>query len=332
MGQWAEFDWRAAQERLNAYPQFVTAIDGQNFHFLHIASPEASATPLVLVHGWPSTGFDFLDVIGPLTDPRAHGGDPDQAFHLVIPTLPGFGFSGPTRDGWNSTRIATAIAELMRRLGYERYGAQGGDWGAFVATDLGRVDPERVIGVHVNAATFGFIPFGELSDEELASLSDVERDRVAHMKEFLGDGNGYFAIQSTRPQTVSFGLSDSPAGQLAWIIEKFREWTDSADELPEDAVALEHLLTNASIYWFTNTSASAANIYYESTHGGGWPTPTTVPTGVAVFREDIAIRRYSDGLYNIVHWSDFEQGGHFAALEEPELFVGDVRAFFSGIR
>ncbi len=193
-------------------------------------------------------------------------------------------------------------------------------------------NPEHVIGVHVNAATFGFIPFGELSDEELANLNDVERDRVAHMKERLGDGNGYFAIQSTRPQTVSFGLSDSPAGQLAWIIEKFREWTDSADELPEDAVALKYLLTNASIYWFTNTSASAANIYYESTHGGGWPTPTTVPTGVAVFREDIAIRRYSDGLYNIVHWSDFERGGHFAALEEPELFVGDVRAFFSGIR
>ena len=330
---WREgFDWRAQEKRLNAYPQYVTQIDGQKIHFLHVKSPEPNATPLLLLHGWPGSVVEFLHVIGPLSDPRAHGGDPALAFDLVIPSLPGFGFSGPVAEpGWGSRRIALALAELMRRLGYQRYGAQGGDFGAFVAPDLGRVDPEHVIGVHVNAATMGFIPFGDVPDDEKATLSAVERERVARQAHYMAEGNGYFQIQSTRPQTLAYALADSPVGQLAWIVEKFKEWTNSGHELPEDAVARDDILTDVSIYWLTGTAGSSANIYYESMHSGDWPTPSRVPTGVAVFAEDIAIRRYAEQLNNIVHWSDFDGGGHFAALEAPGPFADDIRAFFAAL-
>jgi pimeloyl-ACP methyl ester carboxylesterase len=276
---------------------------------------------------------EFLHVIGPLSDPRAHGDTAAQAFDLVIPSLPGFGFSGPvTEPGWGSRRIAGALAELMRRLGYERYGAQGGDFGAFVAPDLGRVDPEHVIGVHVNAATMGFIPFGDIPDQDQATFSAMEKERVQRLQNFLAEGNGYFQIQATRPQTLSYALTDSPAGQLAWIVEKFKEWTNSRHALPEDAIPRDEILTDVSVYWFTGTAGSAANIcYYESMHSGDWPTPSGVPTGVAVFAEDIAIRRYAERVNNIVHWSDFEAGGHFAALETPDLLVQDIRAFFASL-
>lgn len=262
---WREdFDWRAQEARLNSYPQYTTEIDGQKIHFMHVKSPEPGATPLLLIHGWPGSVVEFLHVIGPLTDPRGHDGDPAQAFDLVIPSLPGFGFSGPvTEPGWGSRRIASAFAELMRRLGYQRYGAQGGDFGAFVAPDLGRVDPEHVIGVHVNAATVGFIPFGDIAEDELASFSAVEKQRVQRLQNFLAQGNGYFQIQATRPQTLSYALADSPAGQLAWIVEKFKEWTNSAHERPEDAISRDDILTDVSIYWFTGTAGSAANLYYE---------------------------------------------------------------------
>lgn len=228
--------------------------------------------------------------------------------------------------------MAAALAEVMTRLGYERYGVQGGDFGAFVAPDLGRVDSDHVIGIHVNAATVGFIPFGELSEEDKASLSEVERARLERMANFLSEGNGYFSIQSTRPQTLSFALTDSPVGQLAWIIEKFKEWTGSNHDLPEEAVGLDAILTNVSVYWFTQTAGSAGNMYYETMHGHDWPTPSQVPTGVAVFAEDIAIRRYAEQGNNIVHWSDIDAGGHFAALETPDLLVADVRTFFAGLR
>ena len=328
----AEFDWRAQEARLNSYPQYTTRIDGQRIHFLHVRSPEPQATPLLLIHGWPGSVVEFLDVIGPLADPRNHGGDPATAFHLVIPSIPGMGFSGPlTEPGWGSRRIASAFAELMNRLGYERYGAQGGDFGAFIAPDLGRVDPGHVIGVHVNAATMGFIPFGDIPAEELAALSSLEQQRVERMRHFLTEGNGYFQIQSTRPQTLAYGLTDSPAGQLAWIVEKFKEWTSASSELPEDAISRDTILTDVSIYWFTRTAGSSANLYYEAMHGKDWPTPTTVPTGVAVFAEDIAIRRYAERGNNIVHWSDFPAGGHFAALETPDLLIRDIRAFFSNL-
>jgi pimeloyl-ACP methyl ester carboxylesterase len=327
------FDWRAAEARLNAYPQFTTEVDGQRIHFLHVQSQVPGAMPLLLLHGWPGSVVEFTHLIGPLTEPAEHGQPDAPAFHLVIPSLPGFGFSAPLAEpGWGSRRMAQALAELMRRLGYNRYGAQGGDYGAFIAPDLGRVDPEHVIGVHVNAATMGFIPFGEVSDDDQAAFSRIEKERVQRMATFLSDGNGYFQLQSTRPQTLSYGLTDSPAGQLAWIVEKFKEWTSSAHELPEDAIARDDLLANVSLYWFTGTAGSAANIYYEQMHGRDWPTPSPVPTGVAVFAEDIAIRRYAEQANNIVHWSDIDAGGHFAALETPDLLAADIRSFFGSLQ
>jgi len=328
------YDWRAAETRLNAYPQFTTQIDGQRIHFLHITSPDPDATPLVLVHGWPGSVVEFSHLIGPLTNPAEHGAQPGTpAFHLVIPSLPGFGFSTPLIGaGWGSRRIARAFAELMRRIGYDRYGAQGGDFGAFVAPDLGRVDPEHVIGVHVNAATMGFIPQGDVPEADLAALAPVERERVQRMTSFLTEGNAYFQIQASRPQTLSYGLTDSPAGQLAWIVEKFKEWSSAARELPDDAVARDDILTNVSLYWFTGSAGSSANLYYEAVHGQDWPTPSPVPTGVAVFGQDIAIRRYAEQAYNIVHWSDIDAGGHFAALETPDLLAADIRTFFASLQ
>ncbi len=330
-GYWRDgYDWRAQEKLLNDLPQFTTEIDGQHIHFCHVRSPEPDALPLILTHGWPGSIVEFLDVIGPLTDPRAHGGDPADAFHLVIPSLPGFGFSGPTREtGWHPRRIAGAWAELMRRLGYDRYAGQGGDFGAFVTPDLGRVDPDHVVGVHVNAASVGFIPFDGVDED---ALTEVERARWARQQQFMNDGNGYFQIQATRPQTVAYGLTDSPVAQLAWIIDKFREWTHPVEALPDAVVDRDRLLTNVMLYWLTGTANSAARIYYETTHATEWPYRTAVPTGVAVFAEDIAIRRYAEETNTITHWTDFETGGHFAALEVPDLLVGDVREFFRGLR
>jgi len=327
------YDWREHEAKLNESPQFVTEIDGQNIHFLHVRSPEPDAFPLILTHGWPGSIVEFMDVVGPLTDPRAHGGEAADAFHLVIPSIPGFGFSGPTSDtGWTNQRIATAFAELMRRLGYERYGAQGGDVGAGVSPDLGRVDPDHVVGVHVNAATVGFMPFPPLDDAELAQLTDSERARVQRIGEFMAEGFGYAQIQSTRPQTLSYGLTDSPVGQLAWIMDKFKEWTHPSDGLPENAIDRDRLLTNVTIYWLTATAGSSGRLYYEGAHSGDWPQPSGVPTGVAVFAEDIAIRRYAEQSNTIVHWSEFDRGGHFAAMEAPDLLTGDVRDFFRPLR
>jgi epoxide hydrolase len=325
------YDWREHEAQLNELPQFATRIDGANAHFLHIRSAEPDALPLIMTHGWPGSVVEFLDVIEPLTDPRAHGGDAADAFHLVIPSIPGFGLSGPISDsGWTERRVAGAFAELMRRLGYERYGAQGGDVGAVISPELGRVDPDHVVAIHVNAASVGFMPFPPLEDAELAELSDSERARVERIAQFLDDEFGYAQIQSTRPQTLAYGLSDSPVGQLAWIVEKFQAWTHS--EVPEDAVDRDRMLTNVMLYWLTGTAGSSANIYYEGKHAGGWPEPSTVPTGVAVFAEDISIRRYAEQSNNIVHWSEFDRGGHFAAMEVPDLLIADVRQFFRQFR
>jgi len=330
----AGYDWRAQEARLNQFPQFITTIDGARVHFLHVRSPEPQALPVVITHGWPGSVAEFLDVIGPLTDPGAHGGDPADAFHLVIPSIPGYGFSGPTDGtGWTTARVAKAWAELMRRLGYQRYGAQGGDWGAFVSPEVGRADPDHVVGVHVNAATFGFIPFGDVGPEELATFTDAEKARLQRLKWFLSDGNAYFQIQATRPQTLAYGLTDSPVGQLAWNVEKFKEWTHPAEDPPERAVDRDQLLTNVMLYWLTGTAGSAARLYYENMHAASWgQPPATTPTGVAVFAEDVAIRRYAERANNIVHWSEFDRGGHFAAMEAPDLFVQDVRACFRPLR
>ena len=326
------YDWRAHERELNSYPQFTTEIDGQNIHFLHVRSPEPDALPLILIHGWPGSIAEFSDVIGPLTDPRAHGGDPGDAFHLVIPSNPGTGFSGPTRAaGWDTNRVTRAYAELMNRLGYDRYGAQGGDTGAVVAPGLGRLNPDRVVGVHAN----GLSAFTEVSQDE-AGLTEAERARIKHLAHLRTEGAGYVMIQISRPQTLAHGLHDSPVGQLAWIVEKFKEWTHPGGKVPEDAVDRDAVLTDVSLYWFTRSGASSAHLYYEMMHDqSGWaPRPRgTVPTGVAVsLSQDVAIRRFAERDHNIVHWSELDRGGHFLALEEPELFVRDVRRFFALLR
>jgi pimeloyl-ACP methyl ester carboxylesterase len=326
------FDWRTQEAALNAFPQFTTTIDGQPIHFLHVSSPEPDALPLVITHGFPGSVAEFLGVIGPLTDPRAHGGDPADAFHLLIPALPGFGFSSPLAEpGWTTARAAAAWAELMRRLGYDRYGAQGGDLGAMLSPELGYVDPEHVVGIHLNAASVGFIPFGEVDEAELATFSDVETERLERIKEFLGDGNGYFQMHATRPQTIAYPLIDSPAGQLGWIVDKFHDWV--AGPLDE-AVTPDQILTNVMLYWLTGTAGSAANMYYENMHAApNWGRPpSTTPIGVATFATDVAIRRYGERGNTIVHWSDFDRGGHFAAMEAPALYVDDVRRFFRRLR
>jgi pimeloyl-ACP methyl ester carboxylesterase len=328
------YDWRAQEARLNEFPQFTSTIDGANVHFLHVRSPEPGALPLILTHGWPGSVAEFLRIIGPLADPRAHGGDPADAFHLVIPSIPGYGFSGPTREaGWTTGRIARAWAELMARLGYPRYGAQGGDWGAFISPELGRIDPDHVAGVHLNAATFGFIPFGPVDPEELATFTDAERQRLKRLQASrAGPGNGYFEVQSQTPQTLAYGLTDSPAGQLAWIVERFKDWSHDA-ATPDDAVDRDQLLTNVMLYWLTRTAGSAAQLYYENMHAGppGLQASAT-PTGVAVFAGDYAIRRYGERGHNIVHWTEFDRGGHFAAMDVPGLLVDDVRTFFRSVR
>lgn len=329
------YDWRANEERLNRLPQFTTTIDGANVHFLHVRSPEPDALPLVITHGWPGSFVEFLRILGPLTDPRRHGGDPADAFHVVVPSIPGFGFSGPAGEpGWTVTRTAHAWAELMRRLGYGRYGAQGGDLGALISPELGRTAAGHVAGVHVNAASVGFIPLGPVDPSVIAGLSDAEKVKLGKVQRFTSDQWGYNALQSTRPQTLAYSLSDSPAGQLAWIVEKFKEWTDDAHELPEEAVDRDDLLTNVSLYWLTNTGGSSAQIYYENMHGSSWAPPerSPVPTAVANFSQDVAIRRFGEAANTIARWTEFDRGGHFAAMETPDLLVGDIRAFFHPLR
>lgn len=328
-----KYDWRAAEARLNESSQFTTAIDGQRIHFLHVRSEEPGALPLVLTHGWPGSIAEFVDVIGPLTDPAAHGGDPADSFHVVVPSLPGFGLSGPvTEAGWDTTHVASAWAELMSRLGYERYGAQGGDIGAGVAPELGRVAPQRVVGVHVNGDP-GPLPDLPVPDEELASLTDLERDRVHRIEAFMQEEFGYIAIQSTRPQTLAYGLTDSPVGQLAWIMDKFREWTHPREALPDAVIDRDRLLTNATLYWLTGTAGSSAYVGYAQDSSWGAPKENSgVPTGVITFAHDVGIRRYAEREHTIVRWRDVERGGHFAAMEEPELLVGDIREFFRPLR
>jgi pimeloyl-ACP methyl ester carboxylesterase len=327
-GYWATtYDWRGQEAALNEFAQFTTIIDDQNVHFLHVRSPEPEALPLLITHGWPGSIAEFLDIIGPLVDPAAHGGDPADAFHVIAPSIPGFGFSGPTHEtGWNTVRVARAWAELMRRLGYERYGAQGGDTGALVSPELGRIDPEHLAGIHVNnLLTF---PSGQLDD-----LSDADQGRLKLMQRWQNEMAGYASIQSTRPQTLAYALTDSPAGQLAWIVEKFKEWTDPAAELPEDAVDRDRLLTDVSIYWLTATAGSSARLYFEGAKSWGQANePSAVPTGVAVFPMDITIRSIAESQHHIVHWTEFDRGGHFAAMEAPDLLVADVREFFRPLR
>ena len=332
------YDWRAAEAELNRFPQFTVEIDGANVHFLHVRSPEPDAVPMIITHGWPSSFVEYLDVVGPLTDPRAHGGDPADAFHLVIPTLPGFGLSGPLSEpGWDMPRVAAAWAQLMARLGYDRYLAQGGDFGSWITQMLAGIDREHILGGHVT-----FLPTPSIGDPaELARLTDAERDRLARLGRIGLGMAGYLYVQSTRPQTLAYSLTDSPVGQLAWIVEKFKDWTDSA-KVPEDAVDRDRILTNVMLYWLTSTGASSAHFYYDNAPllPIAWPpppppAPLPVPFGVAVFPHDVGhpIRRFTErGLPNIVQWNEYDRGGHFPALEVPEVFVGDLRSFAAKVR
>jgi pimeloyl-ACP methyl ester carboxylesterase len=316
------YDWHEWEAKLNSYPQFTTEIDGQNIHFLHVRSLEPDALPLILTHGWPNSVVEYLDLIGPLTDPRVHGGDPVDAFHVVIPSLPGFAFSGPTTEtGWNAHRTAKAWAELMKRLGYGRYGAHGNDAGAIVAPLQGRLDPDHVIGVHVNQI-FSF-PSGDpaefegLTEEELRYLQFLQGfvERAIHDK-----------AQAAQPQTLAHALADSPAGQLAWSGQLFGP--------PGQALSADQILTNASIYWLTNTAASAARFYYENAKAENPTEPTTIPVGLASFAFDFRpIRKFAERDHkNIVSWSEFDRGSHWAAHDAPDLLVGDIRRFFRRFR
>ncbi|ONI71602.1 epoxide hydrolase [Kribbella sp. ALI-6-A] len=333
VGYWRDdYDWRKAEQRLNEFPQYTTEIDGQRIHFLHIRSAEPDALPLLLTHGWPGSFVEFVDLIGPLTNPVAYGGTAADAFHVVIPSLPGFGFSTPiASEGWTTDRIGRAWAELMNRLGYQRYGVQGGDIGGAVSPEVARADRERVVGVHVNGGPA--LPPFPLPDDELATLTPLEQDRIARVGAFMQEEFGYIAIQSTRPQALAYGLVDSPVGQLAWIMDKFREWTHPRATLPDQLINRDTLLTNVMIYWLTASAGSAAYVGYAQ--GGAWGAAlenSGVPTAAIVFAHDVGIRRYAERENTIVRWTDVDRGGHFAALEEPDLLLADVREFFAGLR
>jgi epoxide hydrolase len=322
-----DYNWRAHEARLNAFRNFRTTIDGQSIHFIHARSPHPDALPLLLTHGWPGSIVEFLDVIPRLTDPEAHGGSADDAFHVVAPSLPGYGFSEPTRTtGWDVARVTRAFVELMARLGYGRYGAQGGDWGAQVTTRVGAYDPEHCVAIHVN------MPITEPPKEQVP-LSDDDQAALVDFQQFRQEETGYSVEQSTKPQTVGVALNDSPAGLLAWIVEKFRTWSDCNGE-PENAFTRDDLLTNVMIYWVTQTITSSARLYWERQHSADRPEYVAVPTGVARFpKEPLHFPRpWVERSYNVTHWTEMPRGGHFAAMEQPELFVADVRAFFATVR
>jgi pimeloyl-ACP methyl ester carboxylesterase len=322
-----EYDWREHEARLNKFPQFMTTIDGANVHFLHVRSPEPDALPLILTHAWPSSIVEFLELIGPLTDPRAHGGDPANAFHVVIPSVPGFGFSGSNLEaGWNIPRIAKAWAELMNRLGYEQYGAHGSDCGALVSREMGIQKPDGLIGIHV-LQLFSF-PSGDPA--EMMDLSEDDQKRLQFLANFH-ERAGFNAIQQTRPLTLTYGQADSPAGQLAWIIELFNGFGDHVDFVDRDA-----LLTNVMLYWLTNTAESSARLYYENVHNQEQTeqVPNMIPTGVAVFGYDFkSMKRFAKrDNTNIVQWSEFDRGTHFAAMDAPDLLAPDIQTFFRRFR
>ena len=326
---WLErYDWRAAEARLNRFPQFLAPVDGLDIHVIHARSPHPDALPLVMTHGWPGSIVEFGKVIGPLADPVAFGGDAADAFHVVCPTLPGYGFSGkPGRCGWDVHRIAAAWDQLMARLGYERYAAQGGDWGAQVTTALGMHHAGHLVGIHVNMA----IAFPDPADMD--SLTEREQAALASMDYYDKWDSGYSKQQSTRPQTIGYGLVDSPAGLCAWIVEKFWAWTD-CDGDPANVLTFDEMLDNVMLYWLTGTGASSARMYWESFRRPALG-PVPAPAGVSIFPKEIfrPSRRWAERVYPSLHyWNELDRGGHFAAFEQPELFVDEVRACFRPLR
>ncbi len=330
---WADsYDWPQRQALLNRHPQFITEIDGLDIHFLQVRSPHAGAMSLLLTHGWPGSVVEFQKVIGPLTDPTAFGGDAADAFHVVCPSLPGFGFSAkPQATGWGVDRIAAAWATLMQRLGHGRYAAQGGDWGAAVTSALGALDPAHCLGIHITLAMGAGPPAGNTGD---APTSD-ELHALQRAKFYRDWDAGYSKQQATRPQTLGYALTDSPAGQAAWILEKFWAWTD-CDGDPENILHRDELLDNLMLYWVTASAASSARLYWERFGAGKRAAKAvTIPTGVAVYPKEIVppVRRWMEAGYtDIRHWQVMPKGGHFAAFEQPALFVDNLRTYFRLLR
>ena len=327
------FDWRAQERALNRFEQFTTKIDGLTIHFLHVRSKQPNAFPLLITHGWPGSFVEFTKIIGPLTDPLAHGGRIEDAFDLVIPSIPGFAFSDKPREpGYDPARIGAIEATLMARLGYTRYGVQGGDWGSIIGTQVALNDAPHVAGLHLNMCT-GAAPAG---GDPNAGLSDAEKERLKLRQTFQAEETGYQQIQGTKPQTIGIALNDSPVGLAAWIVEKFRTWCDCNGN-PDTIFTKDELLTNITLYWVTQTAASSARIYYESRHASpapGGPRRIETPTACADFPKEIiwSPRRWLEARYNITRWTTMPRGGHFAAFEQPALLVNDVRAFFRTVR
>jgi pimeloyl-ACP methyl ester carboxylesterase len=322
------YDWRRAEARLNALGQYKTRIDGLDIHFLHLRSPHPDAMPLIVTHGWPGSVMEFMKVIGPLTDPVAHGGSAKDAFHVIAPSLPGYGFSQkPSETGWGVPRIAMAWIALMERLGYGRWVAQGGDWGAGVTTAIGVIRPPGCAAIHVN------MPLVFPGADDMAHLTEFEKASVASMEYYQAKDSGYSKQQATRPQSVGYGLVDSPAGQAAWIYEKMWAWTDNKGE-PEDVLTLDEMLDNIMLYWLPATGASSARLYWES-FGSFASTRLDLPVGVSIYPREIfrASRRWADKVMsNIIHWNELDRGGHFAAWEQPELYVREIRDCFRKVR
>ncbi len=326
---WAEkYDWRAREAYLNSFDQFQTRIEELDIHFVHVRSPHEDALPLVITHGWPGSIVEFHKVIGPLTDPASHGGDPADAFHVVCPSLPGYGFSSkPATHGTGVDRTATLWDQLMRRLGYERYVAQGGDWGAMVTTAIGMQDLGACAGIHLN------MPIAPPDPDTLGELTEQEKGAMASLQHYQQWDSGYSKQQSTRPQTVGYGLVDSPAGQAAWILEKFWAWTDCNGH-PENALGRDELLDNVMLYWLPATAASSARLYWESFNQIAFGD-VEMPTGCSIFPKEImrTSKRWAAKRFkNLIHWNELEKGGHFAAFEQPDLFVEEVRTCFRPLR
>ena len=326
-----EYDWRDQEARLNQLDHFRTRVDGQSIHFVHASSPHPDALPLLLIHGWPGSIVEFLDVIPRLTHPEEHGGRAEDAFHVIAPSLPGYGFSEPPRTpGWDVRRIAHAFIELMDRLGYPRYGAQGGDWGAQIATRIAALDAGHCAALHLNMPIAG-------PPAEPVPLTEEEQDGLAAMARFQREEAAYAQVQGTKPQTLGMALNDSPAGLLSWIVEKFRTWSD-CDGQPENVFTRDQLITNVMVYWVTQTITSSARLYWETMHSGVLqeaPQFVSVPTGVARYPQEEILRfprAWIEQRYNVTHWAVMPRGGHFAAMEQPELFVDDLRTFFRTVR
>jgi microsomal epoxide hydrolase len=330
VARWRDgYDWRRCEAMLNGFGQYRTQIDGLDIHFLHIRSPEPAARPLLMTHGWPGSVLEFRDVIGPLADPVAHGGQASDAFHLVIPSLPGFGFSGkPTATGWNVNRIADAWITLMDRLGYDQWAAQGGDWGGAVTTALGYKAPPGLKGIHLNMLMF------QPTAQERAEATPHEQKMLADAQRYDHEFSGYFKLQATRPQSIGFSLADSPVGLAAWIYAMFQDVSDSGGDV-ESVFALDAIIDNIMLYWLPNSGASAARLYWETMqamrHGGMPSAPMTTPAGISMFPgEQLRLsKRWAERRFDkLVHFNELARGGHFAAMEQPQHFVDEVRATF----